>query len=38
MTSVIRDAFCRMAAAAVGASVTTPKLIVAMSGAILTSP
>ncbi len=38
MTSFIRAAFICMASAAVVASVTTPKLMVAMSGAILTSP
>ena len=38
MTWFIRVAFSCMASAAVVASVTTPKLIVAMSGAARTSP
>ena len=38
MTRVICSAFCCMAAWAVGASVCTPKVMVAMSGAALTSP
>ncbi len=38
MTWVIRVALSRMASWAVAASVWTPKLMVAMSGAALTSP